>query len=318
MTDIAQPRPRTMAADDKQETNVQRFGRILSTALMYLVLTVFALFAMAPFVWMILQSFMTRGETITRRLLPGAFTDPSPERLATALGNYSYAWDQANFDVYFRNSVIIALITIAGTVVFSVLAAYAFARMEFPGKNLIFYLFLATIMIPDTVLLIPNFLIVNWISNLTWPGTEQQILQWTNSWPAQTIPFFASAFSIFLLRQFFAQIPKDLWEAARLDGSSHLNFLLQIVLPLSVPPILTVVLFTFIESWNALAWPLLVTNSPEWRPIAVGLQAFLDESGPDQHLLMAGSVITMAPILIMYFLFQKQFIENLSRTGIKG
>jgi ABC-type glycerol-3-phosphate transport system permease component len=294
-------------------------------AVLYFLLTVFAVIAMAPFVLMVSQSLMTGRDVVTKQAVPSVLREPSRESLDAAISNYYYAWEEASFSEYFRNSVAVSLITIVGTVLFSVLAAYAFALLEFPGKNLLFFMFLATIMIPDTVLLIPNFMIVRYLDQQAWFG-----LEWFNNWPALTIPFFASAFSIFLLRQFFAQIPRDLWDAAQIDGAGHVQYMMQVVIPLSVAPILTVVLFTFIQSWNALAWPILVASSrnpggtflgipwESWRPITAGLQAFVDEAGANQQWMMAASVIAMAPVLILYFLFQKQFIENLSRTGIKG
>lgn len=324
MASTTQPQSSTLV-QNKETAPPNNTMRYVTNAVMYLVLTMFAVAAMAPFVLMISQSIMTGPDIVTKQALPSVIRNPSIEAATEAAENYTYAWDQAKFSQYFRNSVVISVITIIGTVIFSVMAAYAFALLEFPGKNLLFFMFLATIMIPDTVLLIPNFLIVRSLNEWQFLG-----LEWFNNWPALTIPFFASAFSIFLLRQFFAQIPRDLWDAAQLDGAGHFRYLTQVVLPLSVPPILTVVLFTFIESWNALAWPILVASSTDptgtffgipwttWRPITAGLQAFVDEAGANQQLMMAGAVITMAPVLLLYFLFQKQFIENLSRTGIKG
>lgn len=323
MASTAQTRTTTTLAGTTQESNKTLRG--LTNIMMYVVLTLFAVIAMAPFALMLSQSIMTGSDIVTKQAIPSVIRAPSAEHFNEAVSNYYYAWETANFEQYFRNSVVVSVITIAGTVIFSVFAAYAFALLEFPGKNLLFFMFLATIMIPDTVLLIPNFLIVRYLDEARLFG-----LEWFNNWPVLTIPFFASAFSIFLLRQFFAQIPRDLWDAAQIDGAGHLRYLTQVVLPLSVPPILTVVLFTFIESWNALAWPILVASSRNptgtffgipwetWRPITAGLQAFVDEAGANQQWMMAASVITMAPVLILYFLFQKQFIENLSRTGIKG
>jgi len=139
-----------------------------------------------------------------------------------------------------------------------------------------------------------------------------------NNWPALTIPFVASAFSIFLLRQFMRGIPGELYDAARIDGAGHLRFLFQIVLPLCRAPLLTVGMFTFIGSWNALGWPLLVTNTPTWRPIAVALQKFVSEAGPEVHLQMAGAVIATIPVLILYGLVQKEFTEGISMSGLKG
>ena len=128
----------------------------------------------------------------------------------------------------------------------------------------------------------------------------------------------ASVFSIFLLRQFFAQIPDELWDAAQIDGAGHLRFLIRIVLPISKAPILTVLIFGFIGSWNAFLWPLLVTTKPDWRPLMVGLWTFITEAGPETQLLMAGAVITIIPILILYFFTQRQFTEGIATTGLKG
>ena len=254
-----------------------------------------------PFVWMLLASFMTQGETMRRVLAPET----------VQWGNYVQAWREADFGLYFRNSLIIAAIQVGGTVLFSLLAAYPLARMSFPGRDLIFAAILATLMIPETVTMVPNFLTVSWLH-------RNSPIAWLNSWPALTIPFLTSAFSIFLLRQFLRNIPNDLWDAARIDGAGHLRFLFQIVLPLCRAPLLTVAMFTFIGSWNSLAWPLLVTNTPDWRPISVGLQQFVSEAGPEVHLQMAGAVIATLPVLAAYFLIQKEFTEGISMSGLKG
>lgn len=149
-------------------------------------------------------------------------------------------------------------------------------------------------------------------------GGEVEPLKWIDNWPALTIPFMGSIFSIFLLRQFFAQIPQELFDAARIDGAGHMRFLMQVVLPLSTAPIMVIIVFSFVGTWNALAWPLLVTNSDTWRPIAVGLLAFISDEGSKVHLVMAGSFITIIPILILYFFTQKQFTESIARSGLKG
>ena len=194
---------------------------------------------------------------------------------------------------------------------FSITAAYAFARIKFPGKDVLFGLLLATIMIPAMVIIIPNFLTVTWLGRI---GP----IRWLNNWPSLTIPFMGSVFSIFLLRQFFSQIPDELYDAARIDGAGHWRFLLQVVIPLSRAPILVIVVLSFIGAWNSLAWPLLVTSSPEWRPISVGLLNFVEEAGQELHLMMAGAVITIVPILILYFFTQRQFTESIARSGLKG
>jgi ABC-type glycerol-3-phosphate transport system permease component len=267
----------------------------------YVTLTLGALVAIVPFLWMISGSLMNQTEATGRAVLPHV----------AQWDNYSQAWTDANFKDYFLNSVIIAAITVSGQLVFCTLAGYAFDRIKFPAKNFLFTLMLATLMIPEAVTWIPNFITVVWLGRVS-------PIPWINNWPALTIPFMASAFSIFLLRQFFIQVPGELWDSAQIDGAGHLRFLVQIAIPLAKPALLTVALFTFIGSWNSLAWPILVTTTPDWRPISYGLLSFLQEAGALVHLQMAGSVITIMPILILYLIIQKQFTEGIATTGLKG
>jgi ABC-type glycerol-3-phosphate transport system permease component len=276
-------------------------AQILQKAGIYLFLTTWALIAVTPFVWMISTSVMTLGEA------QGVHFFPSEIHLE----NYMEAWKDADFAEYFVNSVQITAISLVGQLVVSVLAAYGFARIKFPGRDIVFGVMLSTMMIPEMVLVIPNFLTVTWLGRI---GP----IKWINNWPALTIPFWGSIFSIFLLRQFFAQIPDELYDAAQIDGAGHLRFLWKVVIPLSKAPIMVIIVLSFMGSWNALAWPLLVTNSPEWRPIAVGLYNFVQEAGSELHLMMAGAFITIIPILILYFITQKQFTESIARSGLKG
>ena len=273
-------------------------GRLI----LYLILILGAIVAILPFFWMVSTSLMTLGETINRQWLPKV---PQFE-------NYSEAWTEARFAKYFVNSVIITFVTIAGLLTTSILSGYAFGRIKFFGKNVLFALLLATMMIPESVTMIPNFLMIRG-DILPLPGGS-----WLNTLPALTVPFIANAFSIFLLRQFFMKIPDELWDAARMDGAGHFRFLVQICLPISKAPVLTVMIFAFIGSWNAFLWPLLVTTRAVWRPLMVGLWTFVSEAGPETNLLMAGAVITIIPILILYFLTQKQFTEGIATTGLKG
>jgi ABC-type glycerol-3-phosphate transport system permease component len=269
---------------------------------LYLILIAGAILAFFPFFWMISTSLMTIGETIQRKLLPSV---PQFE-------NFVEAWSTAQFGKYFFNSVMITAGTLAGLLFTSILAGYAFARIDFKGRNLIFTLFLATMMLPESVTWIPNFLMIRG-SIIPIPGGS-----WLNTYWALTVPFMANAFSIFLLRQFFSQVPKDLWDAARIDGCDHTRFLVQIVLPISKAPIMTVLLFAFTGAWNAFTWPLLVTTRDTWRPMMVGLYTFITEAGPQTQLLMAGAVISLLPILVIYFITQKQFTEGIATTGLKG
>ncbi len=270
-------------------------------SLTYLILIIGAFMAVIPFIWMLSTSVMTLPEATGIRFFPSEIH----------LENYVNAWKEAQFAEYFWNSVQITLITLTGQITFSVLAAYAFARINFPGRDLIFGIMLSTMMIPAMVLIIPNFLLVTWLGRI---GP----IPWINNWPALTVPFMGSVFSIFLLRQFFAQIPDELFDAAQIDGAGHLRFLTTVVLPLAKAPLMVIVVLSFMGSWNALAWPMLVTNSPEWRPIAVGLLNFITEAGQRINMMMAGAVITIIPILILYFFTQRQFTESIARSGLKG
>jgi ABC-type glycerol-3-phosphate transport system permease component len=274
---------------------------LMRNILTYLMLSIGVVIALFPFFWMISTSLMSLGEAQGTRLLPSA----------THFENYVNAWKEANFSLYMWNSFRITLITLAGELTFSILAAYAFARIEFPGRDMIFTTLLSTIMIPAMVTIIPNFLTVTWLGRI---GP----VKWINNWPALTVPFMGSVFSIFLLRQFFAQIPDELFDSTQIDGGGHLRFLWSVVLPLSKAPLMVIIILSFIGTWNALAWPMLVTNSPDWRPIAVGLYGFIDEAGQMINLMMAGAFISIIPILVLYFFTQKQFTESIARSGLKG
>lgn len=270
--------------------------------LAYTILTLGAIIAVTPFIATISVSLMNQTEATSMR----SWLPATPQ-----WDNYQEAWTEAQFSLYFFNSIKIALIVLAGDIVFSVLAAYVFAQMDFPGKNLIFALMLATLTLPAAITWVPNFLTISWLGKVT-------PIQWIDNWPALTIPFMASAFGIFLLRQFFQQIPRELWDSAQIDGAGHIRYLLTIVVPLSKAPILVLALFSFSSSWDNLAWAMLVTRQPDWRPISFGLQGFIQEAGSYVHLQLAGAVITMAPLVIAYFFIQRQFIESMTRSGLKG
>lgn len=280
---------------------------IVSKGLTYLFLIFGAFLAVSPFIWMISTSLMTLGEAQGVRFFPSELH----------FENYATAWREADLAKFVWNSVRITAITLVGQITVSIFAAYAFAKIKFPGRDLIFGVMLSTMMIPAMVIIIPNFLTVTWLGRIG-DFICGDPCAWINNWPALTIPFMGSVFSIFLLRQFFAQVPDELFDAAQIDGAGHLRFLWQVVIPLARAPLMVIVVLSFMGSWNALAWPLLVTNSPEWRPIAVGLLRFVEEAGQQIHYMMAGAVITIIPILILYFITQKQFTESIARSGLKG
>jgi ABC-type glycerol-3-phosphate transport system permease component len=279
-----------------------RLPRIdLGRGFSYGMLILGAAVSVVPFLWMISTSLMSLGEATGGRLIPSELH----------FENYVEAWTTARFSHYLLNSVWITLITLGGELTASVMAAYAFARIQFPGRTLIFGVLLSSMMIPAMVTMIPNLLTVTWLGRV---GP----IPWIDNWPSLTIPFMGSVFSIFLLRQFFAQLPDELFDAAKIDGAGHLRILTQIVLPLSTAPVMVIVVLSFIGTWNSLAWPLLVTNTEAWLPIAVGLYNFVEDGGSLMNLIMAGSFITIIPVLGLYFLTQKQFTESIARSGLKG
>ncbi len=265
--------------------------------LVHLVLLFGAAWSIFPFVWMVLTSLKSYiGAASGESFLPKEWL----------FSNYAVAWNQVSiFPRYFLNSLFIGTATVLGVLVTSALAAYAFARLDFPGRNLLFVILLATMMVPFEVTLVPNFIVIS-------------KLGWINRYQALIVPWTASAFSVFLLRQFFRTIPQDLHDAAVLDGASDFRFLVSIVLPLSRPALITSALFTFLGSWNALMWPILVTNDPHMRPIQVGIAAFITDAGTQVQLLLAAVTISVVPVILIYFVLQRWFIEGIATAGIRG
>lgn len=269
---------------------------------MYLALSAAGLLVALPFIWMVLTSFKTQFEALA---YPPTFLPK-----VWHLSNYADAWQlpgpwPGGFPRYFVNTVFIAGATTAGSLLTSLLAGYTFAKMEFFGRNVIFVCLLATLMVPFEAMLVPDFVIV-------------KSLHWYNTYQALIVPWLASVFGIFLLRQFISSLPNELWEAAQLDGLGHAGYLYRVVTPLSLPGILTLALFTFLESWNSLLWPLIVTSSDTLRPLQVGLSFFITEEGTQINQLMAAAAFTIAPILILFLVAQRQFIEGIARSGLKG
>ena len=278
-------------------SHTYRSGSRLSRVLIQGTLIAGAVWSLFPFVWMILTSLKSYIEAAaSQSLLPSIWL----------FSNYVTAWDQVGiFPRYFANTLFIAITTVFGVLITSTLAGYAFARMRFPGRDFLFVLLLMTMMVPFEVILVPNFIIM-------------RDLHWVDTYMALIVPWTASAFSIFLLRQFFRAIPQDLYDAAVMDGCRHLRFLWSIVLPLSKPALITSGLLTFLGSWNSLMWPLLVTNNPLLRPIQVGIAAFITDAGTQVQLLLAAVTISIVPIILLYLVLQRWFIEGIATIGIRG
>jgi len=224
-------------------------------------------------------------------------------------GNYAKAWTEISREVtfsrYFYVSAVVAVLTTLGQLVTSILAAFAFARLNFFLKHVIFTILLGTMMVPQPVLLIPNFIL---LANLGW----------LNTFYALIVPWLASVFGIFLLRQYFLTIPEELLDAARIDGCGNIRILINIMVPMAKPILMTLALFTFIGSWNSFMWPLIVTNSPDMRTLQVGLASLQSESGIQWTLMMAASTFSLIPLIILFFFVQKHLIESFARTGLKG
>jgi len=280
------------------QNNADARRSAITRTVIHVLLLAGALVMVFPFYWMLATSLKSNAESVA---FPPTFfpTELHPE-------NYPNALAAAPFGRYFFNTALVAVCQVVGVLTVSSLAAFAFARMEFFGKNALFMAFLATLMIPSEVTLIPNFVIVT-----KWLG-------WYNTYQAQIVPALGSVFAIFLLRQFFMGIPRELEEAAHIDGCSRFRFLWAIILPLSTPALLTVALLNFLGAWNSFLWPLLVTRSPEMRPIQLGLHVFNTEFGSRYGELMAASTLVIAPTVILYLVAQRYFIEGIARSGLKG
>ncbi len=218
--------------------------------------------------------------------------------------NYALAWKSAPFGRYYVNTIFIATVTTILEVIISAMAAYAFSWMNFPGKNILFSIFLATMMVPGEVLLVPNFITITKFG-------------WIDTYYALIIPWIVSVFSIFLMRQHFLSLPSELFDAAKIDGCSHWRYLWQIVVPLSKPVVVTSALLKFVGSWNSFLWVLIVTNNPKYRTLTVGLQTFSSEVGTLYNMLMAAATFSILPVVIIFLFTQKYFVRGIARTGLK-
>jgi ABC-type glycerol-3-phosphate transport system permease component len=227
------------------------------------------------------------------------------DRVRFRFSNYVEAWSQAPFARYYFNTIFVTLFVVAGVLVTSSLAAYAFARMKFWGRDNIFVIFLSMMMVPQPVYIVPSYIV---LVKLGWIDTYQALI----------IPWLAHIFSIFLLRQHFKTIPNDLYDAAIIDGCSRFGFLWRVMLPLSKAVLVAVVIFTIVGTWNSFLWPLVMTNTPEVRPLQVGLARFSQEQGTSHELMMAAAAFSIAPLIIAYFFAQKQIIQSLATSGMKS
>ncbi|MDQ2952192.1 MAG: carbohydrate ABC transporter permease [Chloroflexota bacterium] len=283
---------------------------ITSSIVRHAILIVVGAIVVYPFFFMVSTSLKSFFEAIAvpPTIVP---SELHPE-------NYVDAWTKAPWPRYFANTFLVAGLITIGEIVTSVLAAYAFAQMSFKGKAVLFTVLLATYMMPGEATLIPNYVMMS----KPIPGQNPYFpilrLGLYDTYQAQILPFLASAVSIFLLRQQFLSVPRELKDAALIDGAGHLRFLWSIVLPISIPALVTVAILSFYGSWNAFQWPLIVTSNPDIRPVQVALNAFRAEAGTSYHLLMAAAAFVVAPIVLLYLVGQRYLVQGVARTGIRG
>ena len=279
----------------------QKPKRLMRSFGIYLFLIFGAVTMFAPFLWMITTSLKEPGEVFAYKKVWWADWVPT----AFIWENYVKAWFAVPFARFYINSVIVTVLTTLGQVGTSAMAAYAFARLRFPGRDRIFFFYLGTMMIPGAVTMIPVFILL-------------RQLGWIDTFKAMVLPGIFTAYGTFMLRQFFLTLPKDLEDAAEIDGCSYFGIFWRIVLPLSKPALATLTIFTFMGSWMNFMWPLIVMNTQEKFPLPVGLAYFQTLHRTDWTLLMAGSVMMILPILIVFIFGQRYFVEGIKLTGIKG
>ncbi|HEY8544905.1 MAG TPA: carbohydrate ABC transporter permease [Acidimicrobiales bacterium] len=274
-----------------------RSSPALRKALRYLVLTVLAFIVLFP-VYVTVVGSLLLPEQLTSR--PPTLFPNDPQ-----WGSYSEAWTDGHFGTYLWNSAVVTAMITLGQLVTSILAGYAFAMLEFPFKRTIFVVFLATMMVPFEVTIITNLQTV----------TD---LHWYDTYAGLAVPFLATGFGAFLLRQAFLQIPADLRDAATIDGYGHLKFLVRVAVPLARPSIAALAVFSFLGAWNQYLWPLLVTEDDRLRTVQIGLRQLRSTQLDEINVTLAGTVLAALPLVVLLILFQKQLIRGLTTGAVKG
>ncbi|HIC89982.1 MAG TPA: carbohydrate ABC transporter permease [Anaerolineae bacterium] len=276
------------------------FAKLVHNIIVYTLLIVLSILFAFPFFWMLSSALKPEYQIFVWP--PQWIPDPIMwSNFREALGN-----PLLPFPLFFRNTMIIEMAVLAGRLLSCTLVAYAFARLEAPGKNVLFTVLLATLMLPAPVTLIPKFILFN-------------KLGWVNTFLPLTVPaWFGEAYAIFLMRQFFLSIPRDLEEAARIDGASTLQVIRYVIVPLSVPVLTVIAILTFKDNWNDFMNPLIYLNDARLYTLALGLAFFNGQFDVQMNLLMAASVVVMMPLVILFFFAQRAFVEGITLTGLKG
>jgi multiple sugar transport system permease protein len=273
-----------------------RKRKIARKTLAYLALALLAALALIPFLWMLSTSLKSLDEVF---LFPPKWI-PSKVHFE----NYASLWRDFPMSTWIFNSLKVTLSVTIGVLITSSMAAYAFSRINFPGRNFLFYVYLAALMVPGWVMLVPNFVLMR---KLGWIDTHWALI----------IPAIAQPFGTFLLRQFFMTIPKELEEAARVDGAGHFQIFTKVILPLAKPALATLFVFQFLAIWNEFLWPLIVLNSPDKFTVPLGLGYLNTAHSTDWTRLMAGSLILMLPVIILFVVAQRYYVRGIALTGIK-
>jgi multiple sugar transport system permease protein len=265
-------------------------------ATMWLLMAAASFLVFFPLVWMALSSVKTNEELW--RYPPTLW----PEEVS--LDGYRHILTQMQFGRYFLNSVFVATASSVLAVLTSALAGYIFAKFQFRGKNVLFVVVLASMMIPGTVMLIPRYVLINWLG-------------WTDTYAAVIVPQGISVFGIFMMRQYMHGIPSDYIDAARVDGVSEFRIFVWIVLPLCKPALAALAILSFIDSWGALLWPLVVLNSPEMRTLPMGIAGLANVNSPQLYYMLPAATITVVPVVIVFAIFQRQFVNAMTSSGLK-
>lgn len=288
MTDVAQM---TLS-----RFGVAQWGRTTRLVVFYLILLAVAAIFILPYIFAIFAALKPLSAIVSER----AWTPPS----SFYTSNFSDVLNGQHFLTYLGNTALTAIILTVGQVVFSMMGAYAFARMDFPGRNMLFWLYLATLMVPNVVTLVPLYIIMQHIGAL-------------NTYWGIFLPYFlGTPYAIFLMRQFFMTIPEDIIEAARLDGCGEQRILWRIVVPLAKPVLLTASVIAFVFGWNNFLWPLIVTNTTDLRVTTVGIANLQSNFTVQWNLVLAGSLIALVPMLIIFAIFQRQIVNSIQLTGV--
>lgn len=275
----------------------RRFRRVPGYIIAYFILVLGVVVSLFPYFLALLTALKPPDQIFSS----SAWSLPHP----ATLQNFIDVVTKYNFLAFIWHSLLYAAILTIGQLIFSTLAAYAFARMRFPGRNQIFWLYLATLMVPNIVTLIPLFIILRTFSLV-------------NTWVGLVLPFvLGTPFGIFLMRQFFLTIPRDLENAARIDGAGLLQIIFRVILPLSRPILATLAIITFVQAWNTFLWPLIITDTDNLRVLTVGISAFQSNYGTQWNLMMAAGFIALGPLLILFFLFQKNIVRSIHMSGFK-